>query len=259
MASKRQFLDPISGGCRFILLKLLEAKTKIRISDHTIKLVPYSITERYFYRPWKGDSREDMCALYPMIIRFIELYLNEKKPKQSPVPSEDDVHKKSKPVKQHTSLIDDPFEDDVKVSTDIVKKTDADYSVECYEYLKLIAQYMIEGLHVLEKTYEYDNSVFTLQYFANLLKAGIDGTYSSDLLPPHLKDFTSQNLFDVDKIKNLWKNQNIIQLGDLFQKCFDAKTRDASDLVNAYKVAIESILEARDEEFQKLVSQTENA
>ena len=74
MASKRQFMDPVSALCKLILLKLYPSRTKIRIIDHTVQLVPDYYTERMVFRPWYQDSREDMCALFPVVVRFIELF-----------------------------------------------------------------------------------------------------------------------------------------------------------------------------------------
>lgn len=259
MASKRQFLDPITTACRISLLKLIEkceSKTKLRIIDHTVQLVKNSMSERCLLRPlWYGDSREDLCALFPVIIRYIEHHLCPKKVKILRS-SEEDIKSNTHSLASSGSLMDDTFEE-VKSSP---SGSESELSSDlCHKYLKIIAQYMIDGLHVLEKTYEYDNSVFTLQYFAILLQSGIDGTYSPDMLPPHLKDYISQNLFDVVKIKKLWTDKNIIHIGKLFEECFDAQSKDVPDAVTGYKAAIETFLAIRDEEFKKMVSQTENA
>lgn len=240
MTSKRQFLDPISTVCKIILLKMFPPRTKIRITDHTLQAVPDTYKERMVYRPWiYGDSRDDMCALFSSIVRFNELYLNEKKTR---------VSKESSNVS-----IGMGFLDEKELSDESIKPDD------CFEALKKIAEYAIEGIYMLEETYGYDNAVFTLQFYANILQAGIDGTYSNKMLPPHLRDFTSHNLLDVTKIKNLWKDANIIDLCGLFTKCFDALKRNDTEMVAGYKAAIDSFLSSRDEEFKKIVMSTESA
>lgn len=286
MSTKRQFLDPIGAGCRFILLKLLQPKTKIRIHDHTVQLVEDSILEKVFYRPWiYGDSREDIASLYPMIIRFIELYLNEKNPKTNSnyeiqtQRKSDNVHLDEFNPFDKPTANDDIFESEDLFDNQNLKKkypildagnlspisskstrsnilSDNETSKKCYECLKKIAQYMIQGLEVLEETYEYGNAVFTIQFYINLLKTGINETYSKELLPPHLKDFTSDNLLDVYKIKNLWTDDDIIQLEELFDKCFQSLNKGNTSSVQAFSAAIYSMLEARDRKFKQVVSST---
>ena len=212
MTTKRQFLDPIGAGCRFILLKILQPKTKIRIHDHTIKLVDNNIFEKIIFRPWiYGDSREDIAFLYPMIVRFIELYLLETQ------------------------------------------------NEKCLNCLKKIASYMIEGLEILEETYEYGNAVFTIHFYITLIKAGIDNTYSKKLLPQHLKDFTTENFLDDEKIKKIWTDDEIIELEELFCKCFDATQNERSSSIDAYCAAIYSMLESHDKKFKQMISSTNSS
>jgi hypothetical protein len=232
MSSKRQFLDPIGAGCRLILLYFPDPSTKIRISDHTIQLVSNDYTEKLIYRPWiYGDSRDDICVLYPAIIRFIELYLIEKK--------QNDISSENVDEKQTIEH--------------------AQSNEKCHESLGKMAKYVICGLSCLEKTYGYDNATFNLHYFSNLLAVGVNGTYSNDRLPVHLKDSMSQNLLDVSKIKNIWSNALIIQLVELFEKCFDAHKNESIELLNGFKAAIHVILTAREEEFKKIVLSTDSA
>jgi hypothetical protein len=228
MASKLQFMDPVSAVCKLILLKLYPPRTKIRIIDHTIQLVPDLYTERMVFRPWYQDSREDMCALYPVIVRFIELFLNEKK------------------YKPHDS----------KSESDDITIIDHEYNNKYYESLKKLAEYSLDGLHYLQETYGYDNAVFTLKFYSNLLQSSVDGTYTQKMLPNHLKDFTSQNLLDISKIKNLWKDESILHISKLFDDCFEALKNNQNEIVVGYKAAIELFLGSRDDDFKKIISST---
>lgn len=79
-SDKRQFLDPISTISRIILLHFSPPKTKIRILDHTVHLVLDNYTE-IVYRNLYRDNRADICVLFPIFIRFIELYLLDKQKK----------------------------------------------------------------------------------------------------------------------------------------------------------------------------------
>ena len=137
-------------------------------------------------------------------------------------------------------------------------QTNDKYSSEkCYNALKMIANYMIEGMEELQKTYEFGNAVFALQYYKELLKSGIQQKYSQDMLPEHLTDFTSRNFLDNDKIKELWKNEDIIGIAELFEKFFTPNQSQSA--LRAYRAAIESMLEDRDKHFKHMISSTNNS
>lgn len=285
MTSKRQFLDPIGAGCRLILLQFSAPNTKIRITDHTIQLVEDTYSEKIFFRPWYfKDSREDMSALYPMIVRFIELYLIGKKGNCENTTKEQSKGKKIQGKKQsgnssnpsQTSIGLQPFnfldqmncEQTETARPVIVSETDDSASesdtmendTKCYEYLKKLAQYMIKGMARLEETYGQCTATFTLQFYCNLLKSGIEGTYTQDLLPTKMREFTaSQDLINSDKIKNLWDDPSIIALGELFEKCFEAHEKSNNQMIMAYGSAISSILDCRDEEFKQMMQSTDCA
>ena len=219
ITSKRQFLDPISGGCRLVLLHFSQPNTKIRIIDHTIQLVNDTYYERVVNRKIYGDSRNDLCALYPLIVRFIELYLIEKKQINVELNEEKEVLKN-----------------------------------KCYKSLIEFAEFIILGLEKLEKTYDYDNAVFTIKYYSNLIRSGIDGTYNQNLLPKHLLEPTNNNLLDVSKIKTLWNDSTIIILVDLLKNCFRAHFENDTKMIKVYNVAINEMLNTRDVEFREIIS-----
>lgn len=244
--SKRQILDPIGVGCKLILLTFADKGTKIRITDHTVQLVPNYYTESLFYRPLVyGDKRDDICVLFSAIVRFIELYLLEKKTLSK--------------VEQQNSLLAN-FEDSNDKQELTGKESPKEqfkefaYSEKCRENMKKLAGHIIEGLSHLAETYEFDNAVFTIQCFSNLLSSAIEGHYTPNLLPKHLRDITSQNIIDVSKIKGLWGDDVIIELTELFEKCFDASRRQNITLVNSYNAAIQKILTDKDEEFKKSIN-----
>lgn len=297
MTTKKQFLDPVGAGCRFVLLKTSEPNAKLRITDHTVQLVNDTIIEKLIYRPWVyGDSREDIAALYPVIVRFIELYLMEKRKIANPSPQiqQPPVQTIQPPKIKNTKQKYDMFEmndDDDNASfslgnldceeddeytdygtaeklntvaqtsvqpqmTSFSKSTDGDEYMDAFDALKIIAQYMIEGMEELQKTYEYGNAVFALQNYITMLKAGIQGTYTrEEFLPKHLRDFTSQNFLDTDKIKNLWKDKDIVELAGLLKLCFSGEKKTPS-AAKAYRVAIESMLDDRDNIFKQMISST---
>ncbi|ATZ80376.1 hypothetical protein BMW23_0318 [Bodo saltans virus] len=207
---KKQFLDPISTISKIILLHFSHSNTKLRIIDHTVQLVDNTMVES-ITRRWYGDSRNDMCALYPIFVRFVELYIIEKQ-----------------------------------------KNTNFD-NCECYESLKKIGQYAIVGLKELQKTYGYDNAVFTLQFYINLIESGIDKKYTEKILPVNLRELTKNNLIDDSKIQKIWEDSHIIELGKTFENCFNAEKTNDKILLSGNIKKIMDILEMHDKEFKKLI------
>lgn len=228
-SDKKQLLDPISTLSRIILLSFYPEKTKLRIHDHCVQLVENTIIE-LFYRNYYHDTRNDICVLYPIFIRYIELYLLEKQNK----------------IKQKKSSLFSKSKSNEEVNEN---NTDG----LCYDYLKKIAEYTINGLKILQKTYEYDNVVFSLQYFINILQSAIDGTYSDTILPDHLIGITNGCLLDKNKVQQIWSDTHIIELGETFEKCFETKKNNDEILLESNKKKIINILEKRDEEFRNKI------
>lgn len=240
--SKRQFLDPIGACCKLILLYFSPPGTKIRILNHTIELTDgNSYTEKVLWRPFYGDNRGEMCVLFPAIVRFIEIFLNG-----------DD---ESKTNENESSDIDNDYGGFINTIKPIsTNKKDENKN----KSLKKIAEYTRKGIVRLQETYEFDNATFTLQYLSLLLKAGIDETYSRDLLPLNLLDITEKNLLDDIKIKQLWETSTIEHISDLFDKYFIAYEEKNIIMANTYRTIITDMLRIRDESFAKILNSTEN-
>lgn len=251
MSSKRQFLDPIGAGCRLILLHFYSPGTKIRINDHTIQLVGNIYAERIFFRPWVfGDSREDMSALYPMIVRFIELYLVRNTPE---VKRSEPVHDT---VQQFNFLEHQSIDNDINFEANVAEKSIGKNTEKYDKYLKKLASYMIKGLKKLGNTYGMCNATFTLQFYCNLLKAGIDGTYTQDLLP---EKFADHDMLNSEKIRTLWSDDDIVEVAELFEKSFNAFEKNNTQMVNAYGAAISTLLNEHDEKFKIMMLSTDCA
>lgn len=231
-SDKRQFLDPISTISRIILLYFSPPKTKIRILDHTVHLVLDNYTE-IVYRNLYRDNRADICVLFPIFIRFIELYLVDKQKKIGRETKKNYFNK--------SQSIDDLLES--QLTQDEL----------CYKYLKKIGEYSVIGLKELQKTYEYDNVVFTIQYFISLIKEGVNCNYSDEILPVHLKELTKNNLVDNVKLQKIWEDTHIIELGKTFESCFEAKKKNDTVLLDSNKTKIINMLEKHDELFKKML------
>lgn len=248
MSSKKQFIDPIMGTFRLAILYFLETGTKIRIIDHTVQLVLPNVGESLIWRPLNGDSREDLYVLFSMIVRFNEFFLIEKK-------NNSNASSKS----TNTSLFDH-----MSITESEDKKSTGDfeeehYSNECYECLKKMAGYVIKGLTQLEKTYGSCNAALVCRYLSNLLQAGINETYTRDMLPEEQRDLTGNTLLDEKKIKKLWKDSDIVTLTDFFDRCFKSHESGDAKAVSGYLAAITSLLNKADEEFKKVISLTNSA
>ena len=240
-SDKRQFLDPISTISRIILLHFSPPKTKIRIADHTVQLLDN--THNYHWvveaatRKLHGDSRNDICFLYPIFVRFIELYLLEKQKKSS-------LRAESKSISKVAS------NDGLNES----KYSNSNIEDICYKYLKKLAEYAILGMIELQKTYGYDNASFTIQYFITLLRDGIECKYTTEIsLPAPLKELTKNNLLDDTKVQKIWDDSHIVELGKTFEQCFKAEKSNDHLLLSANKRKIMDILDAHDQEFKKML------
>ena len=258
MASKRQLLCPIGSACRLILLNFKPDGTKIKIANHAIELVDPAYTQG-MSRWWSRDSRDDICALYPMIIRFIELYLcpvrKEKKPQVVKYEATTDMSS------EHANDLFGVFNQPVLKDVQTEEKTEIPSSQECCisdksrKCLKKMAEYLCRGLSLLQKTYNYDNAVLTLQYYILLIKAGIEDSYTPSLLPTHLRD-EKRNFLDPAKVRDLWDDDKIEKVCDLFVRSFEANDKIDRTMVEAYDKAIYTILNRNDELFRSIVETT---
>lgn len=230
---KMQFLDPVGVACKLSLLKFSEKGTKIRIYNHTIQLVEDNYAERIFIRPFYKDSRDDISILYLTIVRFVELYLMKNK----------DIDES-----KNDDILDD--------NNDTNSVTDEKYYDNCHSCMKKLAQYMIEGISELQYTYGYCNASLTLQLYSNILQAGIDETYTRDMLPVCMRDIINDGLIDVSKIKKLWKEDIIIKVVNLFENCFNEYSNKEDTLLKSYKIAIEKLIQSRDKEFKNVMNWT---
>lgn len=255
MASKRQLLCPIASACRLILLNFRPDKTKIKITNNAIELVEPTPTQG-LYRWWESDSRNDICALYPMIVRFIELYLcPAKKPDST---KKFDTKKRSSPREDIFGRGVD--NDDILCSfvapmTDICEPIEIHVGESTQVHLKQMARYLCRGLALLQKTYNYDNAVFALQYYIGLIESAIEGTYDKSKLPAHIRD-DKRSFLDQEKVRELWNDDKIEKICDLFVKSFDAKEKEQTVLVEAYHRAILTILAKNDEMFRTIAEST---
>lgn len=244
--SKAQLLDPIGVMCKLILLQFTEVDTKLRIYDHVIYLTPVDVKENYVFRIWYKDSKEDMAILLAPIVRFIELYLLQLHKNKS----ED-----SSDSKKLSDISDDNMDDNLTYTTsknEVVDNKTSTEETNNKEYLIKLAKYTTTGIPHLMKLYDLLCAGLTLQLYINLINAGISGTYSKELLPVSARNISDNNLLHPDKLKNIWKYDDIKRITELFDNCFS--TTENAIMRNGYITNIETILRAKDEEFRKIVN-----
>lgn len=130
-----------------------------------------------------------------------------------------------------------------------------------YKYALLLGKYSIVGLQTLQNTYSFngsstltfDNSVFTLQLFILLLKNGINGIYSDELLPENFIPLLNNGLLDDSKIEKIWEKKHIIDLGETFKKYFDSKIENDSTSFCSNEKKILEMLSQHDVIFQQFI------
>ena len=77
------------------------------------------------------------------------------------------------------------------------------------------------------------------------------------------KDETYETLLDYDKIKNMWNIKDLTRICELYDSCFvlyndTTTTYNKIPLINSYLKSVNSILDIADNEFQKLILNSNN-
>lgn len=153
------------------------------------------------------------------------------------------------------------------IFSEIVDNTNCTELSKSIELKKMI-EYLCQAFEKLQRrTYEYGNVVLALQFYINLLRDALKGTYNDNMLPKYIleKDSEYENLLDYNKLRNLWSIKKFKRICDLYDNCFkvlndkaitNEKTRD--NLIKSYLRSIDSMLEEADREFQKLIQNSNN-
>jgi len=227
MTDKKQFLDPISTISKIILLHFSKPKTKIRITDNVVELIQVD-ESRFHYgiipdsmmtamsRTYYRDSRDDLCYLYPVFKRFIELYILEKR-------------------------------------NDITINGNSNGNDTCYNSLIKLGEFTLIGMKELQDTYGYSNPLLVLQLFKIAIQSSINGTYHTDLFPEQLEELTKNNLLDDKKVQKIWDDTHIIEISKTFEQCFNAEKTNDSLLLESHIKKISIILNHHDIEFKKML------
>jgi len=226
-ANKRQLLDPIGSICHIVSLTFKPLNTKIGINNHAI-IIQESNIFQWLDRYWNGDNRENISLLYNIVVRVIEWYILPLSGKYKDFQNKD--------------------------MTDDERK-------KFWICLEKMCKFLCLAFDKLQHTYYTGpiptNVVTTIQYYINIIKDSLDGTYNIDKLPRCLNEAENRNFLDYDKIKILWNGEKLKQICDLYEKCFEKlnsneKTKD--DQIAGYMHAVDKLLSIHDNQFRELLS-----
>jgi len=225
--NKRQLLDPIGSICHIVSLTFKPLNTKIGINNHAI-IIQESNLFQWLDRYWNGDNRENISLLYNIVVRVIEWYI---------IP------------------LSGKYKDNIsKDLTDEERK-------KFWICLEKICKFLCTAFNKLQQTYYTGpiptNVVTTIQYYINIIKDSLDGTYSSDRLPKCINDSENKNFLDYDKIKILWNGEKLKQICDLYEKCFeklDSNEKTKDDQIAGYMQAVDKLLSIHDNQFRELIN-----
>lgn len=222
--NKRQLLDPVGSICHIVSLTFKPLNTKIGINNHAI-VIQESNLFQWLDRYWNGDNRENISLLYNIVIRVIEWYI-------------------------------------IPLSGKYKNKTDLDETErkKFWECLEKMANFLCMAFDRLQYTYYTGpiptNVVTTIQYYINIIKDSLDGTYRPDRLPKCLHESENKNFLDYDKIKILWNGEKLKQICDLYEKCFEklnSNDRTKDEQIAGYMHAVDKLLSIHDNQFRELI------
>lgn len=223
----KQLLDPISTMCKLVSLNFMETSSKISIHNHVLNIQQPN-DYQFFIRFYNGDSKENISELFHVILRLIKWYLTKNN-----------------------------IDPDTKTNYTDIAQSD--------EFVKMI-KYTCCGFNKLQDTYKNGNVVFALQYFIDILTAGLTNVFDETKLPPVLMQNinSNDNLLDYEKIKNFWPLDRLKKICALYDNCFtiyfDEKLEQSvkNGLINSYLKSVFAILDMIDKEFQTLINNCDN-
>jgi len=212
----QELLETISTMCKVALLNFYDEK-EIRLS---IKNNALMLEEKTLFQPilrkYFGDSRENVSKLFIYVIQpIITLYLVPQKKEE------------------------DRTENDKKCA-----------EIGATNQFRKLVEFMCLGMEKLQDgPYNSGNVIFALQYYINMLKHGLEGTYDPYFVPKKYKDYEVESLVDKDKLKDLWDTKAVNTIYEQFSNCFSCESDRER---KAYIESIVSHLRAKDERFYEL-------
>lgn len=124
--------------------------------------------------------------------------------------------------------------------------------------LKKMTRYMCVGLQRLQNTYRYGNVVITLQYYINMLEAGLNGTFDIRHLPHCLVEDVWIDTPLRDQVINLWDYERIHRVCTIYEDCFQEVSKNSKmkeEIICGYLSAIEQLLTSYERDFCQRIGQ----
>lgn len=288
--SKKELLDPIGSLCRLVTLAFLPKGTKIRILNHTLILdKPEGL--QFMYRMINGDTRDNVSEIYDVIVRLLKWYtVNNENIFASDMftPDETDAvysHHKNYNYSHSSNVefnieMDDggkysnttsPFKysnlEDAEIDTlRYTKITSTESSnrnclkIQNSEEIKKMLRYLVISLDKLRtQTYSDGNVTLALQFYINIITMSLDGIFDEKYLP---KELEQETLLDYNKLKNLWKLDELNDICRKYEECFkilgdkqncDALNEGKFRIIYGIIDYIDVVLNKKNSEFQKLI------
>ncbi len=221
MNNKNQLLDTIGAISRLISLVFCELNTKIGIHNHVL-VIQKPNNYQPLMRTINGDTKEDISQLYNVIVRLIKWYLIK------------------------------PEKEDLNNNENLL-------AINNSEEILTLTKFLLVALKRLQKSYECGNVILAIQYYINLIQDTLEGKYNNSKLLECVPDNEYDTLLDYHKLKNFWHHDKLKQICHSYVNSFqilddnNINNTDKQVLIDGYLYTVNSILKIMDNDFQKLI------
>lgn len=124
-----------------------------------------------------------------------------------------------------------------------------DKTNEEIESIHNIINHAIKGLNQLQLTYEEGNIILALQFLKNNLKSALKEGYTQDEFRLINEITVDEHLLNYDKIREIWKPENIINISNQLKLCDGADEETLSLLL----MSLHATLKSKDYKFKNIV------
>jgi len=211
-----QLIEPISGMFKIIFLKF-KPNHKIGIYQNKIHLMDNNVLNASI-RMYYSFSREQIIYILDLILRLIFWF------------SKDYIPKKG--INNPTKNID----------------------IQNKEFMEML-KYFIEGLKILQNTYQMGTTYLTLQYYITIIQSFIDNNFDKKILPSdYLSLFNHKEInLDISKLSQIWTSDKLNLIYNYIKTCNKYKKTNNSRLLNSTMKLIEDELNQIHESFTDLL------